>query len=454
MARLSQGADLRGRPERTPEALDHLASTTGDPLADRLFPTLPTGVHFGLDRMERALEALGHPHRAYDTIHVGGTNGKGSVTATVGSILRVSGRRTACYTSPHLCSFRERFLVDGTPLAEDALVGYADEIRDTVTDFGLPFFEAVTLLAMHAFAREEVDVGVMEVGLGGRLDATNVICPRVTAVTNVALDHAEYLGDTLPAIAREKAGIMKAGIPFVTAETSPELLGLFQALAADVGAPITVVSPDSVTDVVVAREHTSLRVSTGRWGSLDLRTPLVGHHQAANAALAVSVVEHLDDDLRPDPSAVVDGVAAVVHPGRDEVVHARGRTWLLDIAHNTAGILSLVDTIDRLDLPRPLVALVGVQGDKDWRSMLPALFSRMDAAILTQPPTVSPERRWDPAAAADQVEALTVVRVVPDFASAVRRAEERAGHGTVVVTGSVHTVGSMMTLLGVDPYGR
>jgi dihydrofolate synthase/folylpolyglutamate synthase len=404
--------------------------------------------------MERALSALGQPHRSYETVHVGGTNGKGSVTATVGSILRVAGRRTACYTSPHLCSFRERFLVDGAPLGEEALVGYAEEIRGTITEFGLPFFEAVTLLAMYAFAREEVDVGVMEVGLGGRLDATNVIRPRVSAVTNVALDHAEYLGDTLPAIAREKAGIMKPGVPFVTAETSAEILDLFRTLSTEVGAPMTVVSPEDMADVVVARDHTSLRVETGAWGTLDLCTPLVGHHQAANAALAVSVVEHLEDDLRPDAAAVIQGLAAVVHPGRDELVLARGRTWLFDVAHNTAGILSLVDTIDRLDLPRPLVALVGVQGDKDWRSMLPALFSRMDAAILTQPPTVSPERRWDPAAAADQVEALTVVRVVPDFASAVHRAEERAGSGTVVVTGSVHTVGSTMSLLGVDPYGR
>ena len=445
MARLSPEAGS------THERLDRVF---GDPLVDRLFPTLATGVHFGLDRMERALRSLGDPHRAYETIHVGGTNGKGSVTATVGSVLRASGRKTACYTSPHLCSFRERLLIDGRPIGEDEVETYADEVAETITRFGLPFFEAVTLLAMHAFAREGVEVGVMEVGLGGRLDATNVVRPRVSAVTNVAMDHSDYLGDTLVAIAREKAGIMKPGIPFVTAETADEILSLFRSLAGEVGAPITVVPPVPGADVEVSQDHTWLRLDSPTWGELELRTPLVGRHQAANAALSVAVLGQLDEDLRPGRDALVRGVAEVVHPGRDEVLEARGRTWLFDVAHNTAGILSLVDTIDRLELPRPLVALVGVQGDKDWRTMLPALFSRMDAAILTQPPTVQPSRRWDPATAADQVEALTVVRVVPDFVEAVRKAEERAEGGTVVVTGSVHTVGSTMSLLGVDPYGR
>lgn len=404
--------------------------------------------------MYGALSDLGDPHRSYATIHVGGTNGKGSVTATVGSILTASGRRTGCYTSPHLCSFRERFVIDGTPIGEDAIIRYADEIRDTIVGHGMPFFEAVTLLAMHAFAREGVDVGVMEVGLGGRLDATNVIAPEVTAVTNVALDHAEYLGDTLAEIATEKAGIMKEGVPFFTAERSPEILALFERLAARAGTRVQVLEPASLSGVTVSRDHTTLTVGTERWGALELRTPLVGLHQSANAALSVRIVESLADELRPDVEAVIQGVGSVVHPGRDELVRVRERNWLFDVAHNTAGVRTLVDTIDRLELPRPLVALVGVQGDKDWRSMLPALFSRVDAAVLTQPPTVLPERRWDPVSVADQVESLTVVRVVPDFIQAVASAEERAGEGTVVVTGSVHTVGGVMSLLGVDPYGR
>lgn len=435
----------------TPDRLDRPFS---DPLVERLFPPLASGVHWGLDRTYRALEALGDPHLAYPTVHVGGTNGKGSVTSTVGSILTASGRRTACYTSPHLCSFRERMLVDGAPLTEDAILAYAGDVLEPVQRFGLTFFEAITVLAMHAFAREGVDFGVMEVGLGGRLDATNVVRPEVSAVTNVAMDHADYLGDTIPAIAREKAGIMKPGVPFVTAERKPEIVELFRGLAREVGCPVHVVRGDSIRDIRIASDETRLTVRTDRWGDVELRTPLVGLHQAANAALAVNLVAQLEDRHRPALGHVTDGVASVAYHGRDEIQRVDGTTFLFDVAHNTAGIRSLVDTIDRLELPRPLVALVGVQGDKDWQTMLPALLSRVDGAILTQPPSVPEERRWDPVAAADVVEGLTVIRVVDDFVAALERARTKVARGTVVVTGSVHTVGSAMSLLGLDPLSR
>jgi dihydrofolate synthase / folylpolyglutamate synthase len=433
-----------------PERLDR---PFADPLVGRLFPPLATGVHWGLERTERALEALGDPHRSYHTVHVGGTNGKGSVTSTVAAVLQRTGRRTGCYTSPHLCSFRERILVDGRPLTEEELVGYADDVRDAVVRFGLTFFEAVTVLAMHAFAREGVEIAALEVGLGGRLDATNVVRPRVSAITNVAMDHADFLGDTLEAIAREKAGIVKRGVPLVTAESDPKILSIFEERARELDAPLVRVDADALREVVVAADHTTLRLATERWGDLQLRTPLVGRHQATNAALAVRVLEQLGDDVRPTAAEVTSGVGAVVYHGRDEIRRVRSCTWLFDVAHNTAGILSLVDTIDRLELPRPLVALVGVLGDKDWRSMLPPLLSRVDAAFLTQPPSAPVERRWNPAAAADQVESLTVLRVVEDFVGALSRAEERARGGTVVVTGSVHTVGSAMSLLGLQPLG-
>ncbi|MDX1495322.1 MAG: folylpolyglutamate synthase/dihydrofolate synthase family protein, partial [Longimicrobiales bacterium] len=423
----------------TPERLDR---PFGDPLVKELFPPLASGVHWGLERTEAALAALGDPHRSYATVHVGGTNGKGSVASMTASVLTRAGHRTGCYTSPHLCSFRERMLVDGRPLSEATLRRYADEVRDAVAGHRLTFFEAVTVLAMHAFREEGVEVAVMEVGLGGRLDSTNVISPEVTAVTNVAMDHADYLGDTLEKIAREKAGIIKPGIPFVTAEADPEIRALLRSVAEGAGAPFVAVEtpPDDVVEV--DDDHTSLTVETETWGPLDVRTPLVGYHQAANAALAVKMLEQLPEPWRPTADEVVDGIASVVYHGRDEIARIDGRTWLFDVAHNTAGILSLVDTIDRLDLPRPLVALIGVLGDKDWHSMLPPRLARVDAALLTQPPSAPEERRWDPQVAADEVDALTLVRVVPDFVVAMRRAAERAGRGTVVVTGSVHTVGS------------
>lgn len=438
-----------------PSTPDRLDRPFGDPLVGRLFPPLATGVHWGLERTERALDALGDPHRRYPVIHVGGTNGKGSVVTTVASVLNAGGVRSGCFTSPHLCAFRERIRVAGRELSDDTLLTYAEEVRGPVLRFGLTFFEAVTVLGFHAFAREGVEAAVVEVGLGGRFDATNVVRPEVAAVTNVALDHSEYLGNTREEIAFEKAGIMKAGVPFLTAETDPAIVRLMRMWAGERGVPFTLVDPLSeVEDLEVTSHHTSLVVRTDPWGLMPIRTPLVGRHQAANTVLAVRILEALGPELRPDEAAVRRGVSEVVHPGRDQVEWLDGKAWLFDVAHNTAGILSLVDTLDRLDLPRPLVALVGVLGDKDWRAMLPPLFSRMDFALLTQPPSAPPERRWDPREAADAVAHLCPMRLAPDFTDALERARAEAGEGTVVVTGSVHTVGSALKLLGRAPTGR
>ncbi len=432
-------------------APDRLDRPFADPLVGRLFPPLATGVHWGLERTLRALEALGNPHRAYPTIHVGGTNGKGSVASTDASVLTASGLRAGCYTSPHLCSFRERILVSGVPFSEEEILGYAEEVRDPVVRFGLTFFEAVTILGFHAFRRAGAEVAVIEVGLGGRLDATNVIRPEVAAVTNVAMDHADFLGDSLAKIAWEKAGIVKPGVPLVTAVAEPELIQVFRDVTAAEGAPLVVMDPEAIGPVEIHSDHTAFVASTHAWGDLRIETPLVGRHQATNAALALEVLEYLPDGLRPTAGAVQEGIRAVEYHGRDQIESIDGTTWLFDVAHNTAGIRSLVDTVDRLDLPRPLVALVGVLGDKDWRSMLPPLFSRADLAVLTQPPSAPPERRWSAKDAAESVTGITHVVVEEDFERAMRRVGVEAGRGTIVTTGSVHTVGSALKVLGLEP---
>ena len=445
----------------TPDRLD---LPVGDPLLRRLFPPLATGVRWGLERTRTALSDLGDPHLRYATVHVGGTNGKGSVASTIHAVLDAdSGAgalRAGLYTSPHLCSATERFQIGGGPVTEEALLRYAGEVEDVVVERGLTFFEAMTVLGFHLFAREGAEVVVAEVGLGGRLDATNVVEPACCAVTNVALDHADYLGDTLPAIAREKAGIIKAGIPVVTAESDPELVEVLRRVAEERGAPFHRVDPEGdLSEVVVARDHTEVTVRTASWGTLRLRTPLVGRHQAVNAALAVATLDRLPGGLRPDAGAVSAGVASVRWPGRDQVEVIDGRSWLLDVAHNTAGVRSLVDTLDRLALPGPTVALVGVLGDKDWHAMLPPLFARCDGAVLTVPPTAPEGRRWDPGAVAGALRDTgsgpgCPLEVVEDFGGALGRARRWAGEGTVVVTGSVHTVGGALRLLGRTPWGR
>lgn len=444
-------------------AADRLDRPGSDPLLARIFPELATGVEWELGRIRRALAALDDPHRAFRSVHVGGTNGKGSVTATVAAALVAASRRTACYTSPHLCSFRERILVDGRPLEEETLVRYGHDVRGEVARSGLTFFEAATVLAFHAFREERVDVAAVEVGLGGRLDATNVLLPEVSAVTNIAMDHAEYLGNTLQAIAREKAGIMKPGVPFVTAETDEGILALFDALASEAGTRVRRVRADAARDAVVTREGTSFRLRTHRWGELDVFTPLVGRHQVANTALAIEVLGELPPSLRPTTRELLEGIRTVRHSGRAEVRVADGCAWVLDVAHNAAGARALADTLERLDLARPVVLLFGVLADKDWRAMLPPLLRRAEHAVFTVPETALPERRWDPRAAAAELLQLgeaegagAVFRgarteVHEDFARAFERARALALAGTVVVTGSVHTVGGAMRRLGIDP---
>jgi dihydrofolate synthase/folylpolyglutamate synthase len=421
----------------------------------RLFPALATNVLWGLSRMTAALAAVGDPHLAYATLHVGGTNGKGSVAATLAAVLGAAGHRVGLYTSPHLCSFGERIQVDGAPLPESRLIAHADDLRDLITRHGLTFFEAATLLGFQAFAREGVEVAVVEVGLGGRLDATNVVRPLVATVTNVALDHAEYLGETLTAIAAEKAAIAKAGMPLVTGETDPELLEVIGRVCAEHGAVLDPLEPRRVRERRVARAHTTFTMETRTWGRLELTTPLLGAHQADNTALALATLEHLPPDLQPDAETVRRGLAGVRWPGRSQIEHDGQGWWLFDVAHNPAGARSLTALLDQVDLPRPHVALLGVLADKDWLGMIPPICERMDRAFLSQPPSAPENRRWDPAGAAATVRPLLGARcgldAVPSFVAALGAARAAAGPGTVIVTGSVHTVGDALRQLGRCP---
>lgn len=426
----------------------------GDIPLDRIFPPLPTGVPWGLERTEALLREIGDPQNSYPTLHVGGTNGKGSLAAVWAEVLKEDGKRVGLYTSPHLCSFRERFQIGGRPISADVLMASADELRDSIAGFGLTFFEAATVLAFHLFAKLEVDIGLVEVGLGGRLDSTNVIRPQVTAITNVALDHAEYLGFTLEEIAGEKAGIIKSGVPVITAERDSALREIFQDRAERVGAPFFAINPaEEVRALEVSLEGNAFELETESWGGLTLRSPLRGRHQATNVVLAVRSLELLPRALKPGVEAVRRGVAGVRWPGRLQIHEGTEGYWVFDVAHNTAGVRALATSLRRLALPQPIVLLVGIQGDKDWRSMLPPLFAMAREAVLTQPPTVPPDRRWDPLEAAGALKALPNLHILPDFGEAMDMARRSAGEGTVVVTGSHHTVGDAMNVLGILPYG-
>jgi dihydrofolate synthase/folylpolyglutamate synthase len=442
-------------PEWTPEASSvqpphPLTRVSGDPLLDELFSAVPHGIQWGLGRIDAFLRDTGDPHVGIPCVHVGGTNGKGSVASAVASVLSCAGHRVGLYTSPHLCFFRERVQISGDPVSEDELRTLVRELDPEIRRHSLTFFEAATGLAFHLFRKNAVDVSVIEVGLGGRLDATNVVTPFLTAITNVNLDHCDYLGSTLGEIALEKAGIIKSGVPLLTAEPDDRIRAVLSATCDSLGAPFVHVSCDpGKMSVEVSEDHTAFDVSTAEWGGLRIQTPLPGEHQAVNGALAVALLERMPPRFRPARAALEEGMSCVHWPGRVQVEHLEGRTWVFDIAHNTAGAVALGSVLGQLDLQRPIVVLSAVLGDKDWREMLPPLFERADHAVLTQAPSAPVARRWDPHLAVTETRS-GIAEINTDFDDALDRARELAGSGTIVVTGSAHTVGDALRGLGLD----
>jgi folylpolyglutamate synthase/dihydrofolate synthase len=409
---------------------------TYDQALDFLFPRTTT-IKFGLATTRALLAEVGNPHEVMPLVHVGGTNGKGSVCTLVAAALREAGWRVGLYTSPHLVSFRERMKVDGEPISEAAVAMWTDRLEPLVRKRGATFFEATTAMALADFAARGAEIGVVEVGLGGRLDSTNVIRPLVSAVTKIELDHMKYLGDTLEQIATEKAGIAKPGAPFVIGETRPELV---DTLRREARCFITRLDRGAAPDVrVVPPDY--------EWGG-PLR--LLGAHQRRNAGVAHGVLMALPERYRPNREQIAAGFADAYLAGR---LDRRGR-WLFDVAHNPDGMRALVAAIRELDLPRPVHALVSILGDKAWSDMLVQLDDVIDRGILTRAPTAASRgwdvawlRRWlrDPS----RPPARAAWTLVPDFQEAIDTASQ--GAATVLVTGSFHTVGDVMATVGMAP---
>lgn len=406
--------------------------------------------------------------------------------------LRASGLRTGLYTSPHLLDFRERIRLDGQPISEDALLAAAAPLWDAIEESGATFFEATTAIAFHALARAGVDVAVVEVGLGGRLDATNVIAPDVCAITRIDLDHGAYLGDSLAEVAREKAGILKPGVPVaIAAGQEPEVWRVLRARAAEIGAPVAVAevvgaAADDQGHPAISGPPRVQPVAVTALGEVPLRPGAPGAHHLANAAVAAHALALLPPALRPGVDAVAAGIATGLPPGRFQRLRAHDIEWILDVAHNPAGMRALAVALVEERPARPVVALVGIVADKDWRSMLEALAPAVDHLVLTSPPGVPPERRWDPQAAvagspgnppATRAYPSGVVSVVPEFDEAIEAAVRRAapgpdsgpsGHarascaggdgarasGTVLVAGSFHTVAAAIRRIGEGSAAR
>ncbi len=390
---------------------------------ERLYALVPRGQKLGLERMQAACARFGNPEQAFQAIHVAGTNGKGTVCAFTASMARAGGRRVGMYTSPHLNRFAERIQIDGAPIEDVQLVRLLNQVMDAAPD--LTFFEVATLAAFLAFREAGVELAVLEVGLGGRLDATNVVPPPVVAaITRVSFDHMAELGDTLGKIATEKAGIIKPGSSVVLGKIHPEARAVIEARIQAVGARLLPLgTPEPIPGAPLAYP----------------RIALVG----SNLAVAVTIGR----ELGITPELLAQGLEATQWPGRNELLHRNGQELtLLDCAHNPDGAVALSHALDpsvlgEIESRREIALVFGALNTKNWRAMLRRLENVAGHRVYVAPPV---------ARAVDPREMTTFLNgeAATDVGQALDRARTLVGpRGVVVVTGSTFLVGAARALL-------
>jgi dihydrofolate synthase/folylpolyglutamate synthase len=417
--------------------------------SERLFALENFGIKLGLENIARLCEALGHPERSFVSLHIAGTNGKGSVTAMVHAAMRAAGINAARYTSPHLSSLTERFVIGDTPADPEAF----DEVTTTVLDcadrlrgrnlLSVPptFFEATTAIGFELFRRAGVEAAAIEVGLGGRFDATNVISPIAGAITTIGLDHQQHLGNTCADIAFEKAGIIKPGMPVVAGDLAPDALAVIRRVAAERGATLVEAVSDTrvSSELIDGRALVAMQTPHTTYGPVLLA--LRGEHQIGNAIVAVRLLEAAAErGLRVPAAAVERGLATADWPARLELLTLEGgRKVLLDAAHNADGAQALAEYLAQW-YPERLPLVLGVMRDKDVSAILSTLLPRASAVIVTMAPT------WRALPAEDLAEhvrrmGMRDVAVIPDPDRAVERALEMAD--TVCVAGSIFLAGAV-----------
>lgn len=415
-----------------------------------------------LDRMVALVDLLGDPQRAYPVIHVAGTNGKSSTARMIEAVLRAFGLRTGLVTSPHLLDVRERMLIDGQPISQDRFVEIYDDIEPYLglvdarfPDTPLSYFEVLTAMAFAGFADTPVDVAVIETGMGGTWDATNVADGTVAVITPIDLDHMEYLGPDIESIAGEKAGIIKHGAVAVLAQQKLAAAEVLMTRSGEVGASVLREGLEFGVrhrDVAVGGQLLALQTPAGVYDEVFL--PLHGAHQAHNAALALAAVEVFfgAGERMVEVDTIREGFAAVASPGRMEVVRT-GPTVMLDAAHNPHGAQALATALaEEFSFDR-LVGVVGVLADKDAAGLLGALEPVLDSVVVTQAATPRVMPVDDLAAIAVEVFGDDRVTVAPGLLDALDAAialvddPAAAGGMGVVVTGSVITAGQARALL-------
>ena len=325
-------------------------------LLQSLYSLQRHGIKLGLEHTYRLLEAIGNPHDGLRFIHVAGTNGKGSTCAMIYSILRASGKKVGLYTSPHLCHFNERIRVDGSPINDQEIMIFMNKAVNDIKQIESTFFETTTAMALDHFKNHEVDVAVIETGLGGSLDSTNVINPDLSVITPISLDHKDILGDDIVKIATEKAGIIKSGVPLICAEQEKVVEKLLKKKVNKVNTEIQMITSSMVQEIAFDQNgcHFSFE------GEL-YQLPLIGNHQAHNAAMAVKSVKKYDSSIKT--ISLQTGIKNVQWPGRLEQV---SKYIYYDVAHNQAGISSAIKTIKTIYPSRTLIGLFCLKNDKEF----------------------------------------------------------------------------------------
>jgi dihydrofolate synthase / folylpolyglutamate synthase len=445
-----------------PEAIQFLYSL-------RLF-----GAKFGLENTFKLAALAGNPQERLRFIHVAGTNGKGSTCAMLEGIYRAAGLRVGLFTSPHLVSFRERIQVNRQLVSETEVVRLVEELQPLFKQFPADhhptFFEVVTVMALKFFAEQKCDLVIWETGLGGRLDATNIVTPLASVITNIALDHQQWLGDTLAQIAAEKAGIIKPEIPVVTTTAEPEALAVIEKTARENHAPLVNVNSREGRRAAVSNQNRP--GSPTRHPSQMEHLPLPGDHQKTNAALALATVEILQNPIPVSETQIHAGLASVNWPGRLQLIEKpNGQKILLDGAHNVAGANVLRAALEPLlplpakrgegdereksdatpDALAPITLVLGVLQDKDWRHICGTL-APLAARIFTVP--VASERAADAEELAAACRAANPAAEIRPCASLKEAQKKTATDAFVVITGSLYLVGEALEILGLSPAGE
>ena len=405
-------------------------------------------IDLGLERMLQLMERLGNPHRQFKSIHIAGTNGKGSTAVFIASILKEGGYKTGLYTSPHLEKFNERVQISGELIADHEVESISAEIKSAAK--GLPageltYFELTTALAFLYFARKKVDLAVIEVGLGGRLDATNIISPLLSVITPVALDHADYLGSTLSSVAAEKGGIIKKEVPFIIGRQEKEVEGILRKIGSDKASKVYSLNSDF--DFMEAGD--GIFDFRGLEGNIKgLQTSLYGRHQMENAALALAAVEVLNRyQYSIDESALREGIKGAFWPGRFEVL-SEDPHIILDGAHNPAGARRLAEALNEKFGGDKGVLVAGFMDDKDYCGMLKELSPCASHLILTKP---QQERSFDPQMAMEGARKIanhSNVIVIPSMKDAINEGIMLAKDKRfIIITGSLYGVGEARGIL-------